>query len=182
MALLAYTSLVQATLITTSGDAITGDVSISFSESFDITGNGDLSAIAFGVPPLDSQRDVWSFANWLTIKVNDVAYTPSYHDFSDGIEGSWPFGPYLYLGGISLTIGDSVSISGTASNGFVPGGWGGSSSTYTVLPTGEYALTLITSDGSIIGRTATDVPEPSTLAIFALGMIGLASRRFKKQS
>jgi hypothetical protein len=27
-----------------------------------------------------------------------------------------------------------------------------------------------------------DVPEPSTLAIFALGMIGLASRRFKKQS
>jgi len=27
-----------------------------------------------------------------------------------------------------------------------------------------------------------DVPEPSTLAIFAFGMIGLASRRFKKQS
>ena len=27
-----------------------------------------------------------------------------------------------------------------------------------------------------------DVPEPSTLAIFALGMIGLASRQFKKQS
>ena len=29
--------------------------------------------------------------------------------------------------------------------------------------------------------TSQDVPEPSTLAIFALGMIGLASRRFKKQ-
>lgn len=28
---------------------------------------------------------------------------------------------------------------------------------------------------------STQVPEPSTLAIFALGMIGLASRRFKKQ-
>jgi hypothetical protein len=28
----------------------------------------------------------------------------------------------------------------------------------------------------------TSVPEPSTLAIFAFGMIGLASRRFKKQS
>lgn len=25
-----------------------------------------------------------------------------------------------------------------------------------------------------------DVPEPSTLAVFALGIIGLASRRFKK--
>jgi hypothetical protein len=31
-------------------------------------------------------------------------------------------------------------------------------------------------------RPATEVPAPSTLAIFALGMIGLASRRFKKQS
>ncbi|WP_241242239.1 PEP-CTERM sorting domain-containing protein [Thalassotalea sp. G2M2-11] len=31
-------------------------------------------------------------------------------------------------------------------------------------------------------RSSTDVPEPSTLAIFALGMMGLASRRFKKQS
>jgi len=30
--------------------------------------------------------------------------------------------------------------------------------------------------------TQTNVPEPSTLAIFALGMMGLASRRFKKQS
>ncbi len=43
--------------------------------------------------------------------------------------------------------------------------------------------------GSASGRVAqhllasqTEVPEPSTLAIFALGMIGLASRRFKKQS
>jgi hypothetical protein len=31
-------------------------------------------------------------------------------------------------------------------------------------------------------KSPTVVPEPSTLAIFALGMIGLASRRFKKQS
>jgi hypothetical protein len=37
-------------------------------------------------------------------------------------------------------------------------------------------LTYVTSP-----RTA-EVPEPSTLTIFALGMIGLASRRFKKQS
>jgi len=35
---------------------------------------------------------------------------------------------------------------------------------------------------STIRLNAVDVPEPSTLAIFALGMIGLASRRFKKQS
>jgi len=35
--------------------------------------------------------------------------------------------------------------------------------------------------GVALVRT-TSVPEPSTLAIFALGVIGLASRRFKKQS
>ena len=31
-------------------------------------------------------------------------------------------------------------------------------------------------------QSVAPVPEPSTLAIFALGMMGLASRRFKKQS
>ena len=38
--------------------------------------------------------------------------------------------------------------------------------------------------GSIVFASvrSNSVPEPSTLAIFALGMIGLASRRFKKQS
>jgi hypothetical protein len=35
---------------------------------------------------------------------------------------------------------------------------------------------------ALIRDHATEVPEPTTLAIFALGMIGLASRRFKKQS
>lgn len=34
----------------------------------------------------------------------------------------------------------------------------------------------------MIVKDVVDVPEPSTLAIFALGMMGLASRRFKKQS
>ena len=39
---------------------------------------------------------------------------------------------------------------------------------------------LLSIDNVTFGVTS--VPEPSTLAIFALGMIGLASRRFKKQS
>jgi hypothetical protein len=36
--------------------------------------------------------------------------------------------------------------------------------------------------GPATSKAHLDVPEPSTLAIFALGMIGLASRRFKQQS
>ena len=35
---------------------------------------------------------------------------------------------------------------------------------------------------NIVITNVTDVPEPTTLAIFALGLMGLASRRFKKQS
>ncbi|MCJ8295494.1 MAG: PEP-CTERM sorting domain-containing protein [Colwellia sp.] len=36
--------------------------------------------------------------------------------------------------------------------------------------------------GDSLSYMITPVPEPSTLAIFALGMMGLASRRFKKKS
>lgn len=36
--------------------------------------------------------------------------------------------------------------------------------------------------GARITLPTTEVPEPSTLAIFALGLMGLASRRFKKQA
>jgi hypothetical protein len=37
-------------------------------------------------------------------------------------------------------------------------------------------------DNIVVDESFSSVPEPSTLAIFALGMIGLASRRMKKQS
>ncbi|MCW8866057.1 MAG: PEP-CTERM sorting domain-containing protein [Colwellia sp.] len=36
--------------------------------------------------------------------------------------------------------------------------------------------------GAVLMVRSIEVPEPSTFAIFALGLIGLASRRFKKQS
>ncbi len=40
----------------------------------------------------------------------------------------------------------------------------------------------LSSLANTVSVNSVNVPEPSTLAIFALGMIGLASRRFKKQS
>ena len=46
---------------------------------------------------------------------------------------------------------------------------------------------ILLDDGGIPGPIidnviagSTDVPEPSTLAIFALGLLGLTSRKFKK--
>ncbi len=63
---------------------------------------------------------------------------------------------------------------------------------YSLLANNDYILRLTASgegngnnagfDNLVINGDLTSVPEPSTLAIFALGIIGLASRRFKKQS
>ena len=49
-------------------------------------------------------------------------------------------------------------------------------------PIGNSDSNNIAIDNFSFSEVSQDVPEPSTLAIFALGMIGLASRRFKKQS
>lgn len=54
---------------------------------------------------------------------------------------------------------------------------GGIASFSSNLPTGSSGNHTLA-----ISESSAQVPEPSTLAIFALGMIGLASRRFKKQS
>lgn len=60
---------------------------------------------------------------------------------------------------------------------------------FSAVSTQFLHIDIITTDGGaapgigeIAFRGAMVVPEPSTLAIFVLGMIGLASRRFKKQS
>ena len=45
-----------------------------------------------------------------------------------------------------------------------------------------YAQALYLETNVSYSSGTAQVPEPSTLAIFALGMIGLASRRFKRQS
>ena len=56
----------------------------------------------------------------------------------------------------------------------------GNSTFKTLRFGGNYLLLAATADGNPDGRN-NDIPEPSTLAIFALGIIGLASRRFTKQ-
>jgi hypothetical protein len=45
-----------------------------------------------------------------------------------------------------------------------------------------FAGIIVIQDTAQVWGTTSEVPEPSTLAIFALGLMGLASRRFKKQS
>ncbi|ASP47562.1 PEP-CTERM sorting domain-containing protein [Cognaticolwellia beringensis] len=95
------------------------------------------------------------------------------------------------MGNITGDISGEITWFNAASpifNGVNPLSWGSSSygraltgvhggQTFTALA-GTSSTTFISS--SFVDSTS--VPEPSTLAIFALGMIGLASRRFKKQS
>ena len=53
-----------------------------------------------------------------------------------------------------------------------------SSSNFHATPSADYPTKFATSN--FTQSTVNSVPEPSTLAIFALGMMGLATRRFKK--
>jgi hypothetical protein len=75
---------------------------------------------------------------------------------------------YKYRNNSSFTIGAAQSN----------GDWGWSGKIDDV----QVYNTALDAAGIQASMSITEVPEPSTLAIFALGMIGLASRRFKKQS
>jgi len=81
----------------------------------------------------------------------------------------------------NITVNGSVlNTIATNSNGFfgvIAVGENITSAIITNLTTGGY----VGAAGLDNVRVSVQVPEPSTLAIFALGIMGLASRRFKKQ-
>jgi hypothetical protein len=78
-------------------------------------------------------------------------------------QNSWK--PHWFIGGLGFdpTMDATYDISISAS-----------SRTQSSVPLAVNTIQVI------VGNGATTVPAPSTLAIFALGMLGLASRRFKK--
>jgi hypothetical protein len=55
----------------------------------------------------------------------------------------------------------------------------GDNGIFRATPSSDYTSNYVTTN--FTQSTVNSVPEPSTLAIFALGLMGLASRRFKKQ-
>lgn len=94
------------------------------------------------------------------------SYEVSY--FSEKVSGG---------GGMSY---DPLTDSGL---GFISQEWGAKfTHPLTYISTVQPYEFMSTSSGSLLIRAPIEVPEPSTLAIFALGMIGLASRRLKKQN
>jgi hypothetical protein len=70
----------------------------------------------------------------------------------------------------------TIAIDGTGFFGVIATGENITSASITNLSTGGFVGTA----GLDNIRVTSEVPEPSTLAIFALGLMGLASRRFMK--
>ncbi|WP_157828034.1 PEP-CTERM sorting domain-containing protein [Paraglaciecola sp. MB-3u-78] len=60
--------------------------------------------------------------------------------------------------------------------------WSGTSSDDAAMLYKDYLIFPYPRGIALVRVRVANVPEPAPLAIFALGMIGLASRRFKKQS
>lgn len=84
---------------------------------------------------------------------------------SDGNLNDWFYGS-IYVDYLGLSWDQSESIT---NNAF----------TLSILNEGSdvYHSGLITFDDRIVDQSFSQVPEPTTLAIFALGIMGLASRR-----
>ena len=77
--------------------------------------------------------------------------------------------------------GATVSLSSLFAGGLSGGVWTLNASDNAGGDINSLVSWTINIEGHTNEGQTNDVPEPSTLAIFALGIMGLASRRFKKQ-
>ena len=122
-------------------------------------------AFIFNLSTNARQNVIAAYAAYATITID--SYFPTFgggHNLTGGYEGA------IGSGGVSS------SNQGYASqNGVYEG-------SVNILGSTSFTQFQLLELETFTFAPAIDVPEPSTLAIFALGMIGLASRRFKKQS
>ena len=143
------------------------------------------SGIFTGGPATFANFEVATFA-FTTLEVNTLTIT----DFGSGYINPGFHGPYnsfidLYDGATWINIFDSGVISVDTNLSVL---WAGTLSFSSLNVSGiriranspsPYAYHNV---NTTMKYNLAKVPEPSTLAIFALGMIGFASRRFKKRS
>jgi hypothetical protein len=126
----------------------------------------DIIRFSFLNSGIDSLTIAWNAAGSLVVPYGAIrAY---------GYDGSVLESRAWNNGGINTMAFDfTKDIASLELDSNAASGWRGSELSWW------YAVTSI---NYVQGEEYAKVPEPSTLAIFALGMIGLASRRFKKQS
>lgn len=123
-----------------------------------------------------------TISNSIGIKINGVPFVGSLAtnsiwgalSFNLGVWDTNDFG-ISFFNSLNILAGDIVTLtSGTAVLNmpalYKP----------DLMPT---SVTMVTNSANAISSTNTiSVPEPSTLVVFALGIMGLASRQFKKQA
>jgi hypothetical protein len=93
------------------------------------------------------------------------------------------------LFGQTLSTGDGFGMTNGSGKFHLFGNYGGPAFNTLNGCDGEFAICFNRTGQSphylssaIVTQGSANVPEPTTLAIFALGFLGLASRRFKKQA
>ena len=134
------------------------------------------SAFALNTATVATQQTINNFISnsgdflFVSQNLGNAARSDSYNTFLSGI-GSSMNTSTSNCSGSSIFSSDALT---SGVNNFIINGCNG--------VTGGTAL--VTNNGvvSVAYENVSQVPEPSTLAIFALSMIGLASRKFKKQS
>jgi len=152
-------------------------LSFSVYGTVDKVGTSYKSQIMFG---LVDNNDDWmtsydaGSSSWVEGVSNSGTISSTY-----SLSGSWT-DSILTSGGPQWNIGDTMDISFNFVGVF-------NTANFDINNFGMSAGlnqngNIVPAELNLIDGISHDVPEPSTLAIFALGMIGLASRRFKKQS
>jgi len=162
------------------------DVSYT-SSSITFTVEGDLSGYttpvsnsSFGI---EYYGDIWSGGNTFTANSWSASIFNSFsisHEGNTGVfpglNGGQPYTWSFYNGDLTGAVVSNKTITLTLGGNVL--------NTSAQSPKFDFIWGWAADDDkqvTVLHSYTTQVPEPSTLAIFALGIVGLASRRFKKQ-
>jgi hypothetical protein len=170
----------------------TANAGLILSDTTDVTSLGQTSSIVFDVAGFENYTDLVFTVNargdygresseFIEFLIDDA----SFGQFSYNTPGvTSVVGPtnnigYDYVMDFSFTISDVDWNTVYANDSQVTVQWNHS---LTVGPSAPFYVSYSLTGESTAPTEpdAVPVPEPTTLAIFALGMIGFASRRFKK--
>ncbi len=130
--------------------------------------------------PVDPTGSLFTYQNTFITMTKDGGSSFDLNSFDAGI--------YLNQADALINVVGTYNIGGTVSEAFniSPNAWNTFtfSDTWSDLASVTFQMigsSFIQYDNIAYNNQSVDVPEPSTLAIFALAILGLASRKVKKQ-